>query len=122
MRLLLFLLLFMPFLNPKVSFNHSDFKGLFPIIGHWEMKQAKGILAEEWWKVNDSLLQNKSYRVMGKDTVKEESVQLQYSNGQITYNATVYGQNNGNTVPFTLISTKNNHFVFENKEHDFPQQ
>jgi hypothetical protein len=67
-------------------------------------------------------MHSKSYRVSGKDTIPEETVELKLSNGKITFTPTVRNQNQDRPVEFTLISIEGTKFTFENKGHDFPQQ
>ncbi len=86
------------------------------------MATKKGFLYEQWFMINDSLLQNKSYRVNGTDTIPQEAVQLKISGGAITYTSTVVNQNNQQPVIFTLVNKDNGKYIFENTAHDFPQQ
>jgi hypothetical protein len=104
------------------QFSITDFKPLHTLAGTWKMKTKNGFLFEHWYGVNDSTLQNKSYRVNGTDTIPEETVLLKISNGAIIYISTVANQNNQQPVSFTLIKKENGKYIFENKGHDFPQQ
>jgi hypothetical protein len=104
------------------QFNTREFKPLHLLTGKWKMETKKGFLYEHWYTVNDSTLQNKSYRVNGTDTLPQETVELKISNGAITYTSTVAGQNNQRPVTFTLVSNHDGKYIFENKGHDFPQQ
>lgn len=108
--------------NLQAQFTMRDFEPLYLLSGRWKMETEKGILIEEWNKVNDSVLQNKSFRVTGRDTVPQETVRLKFSNGSITFTPTLPDQNDGKPVIFTLTAIRNKSFVFENAGHDFPQQ
>src|SRR5687767_6771643 len=100
-------------INANAQFRYADFKKLDNLIGRWEMKTGKGVLIEEWKKVNDSLLQNSSYRLEGRDSIQEETVLLKYSNGNISFTATT--TQNLHSVNFPLLSLTNGKFIFENK-------
>ena len=47
---------------------------------------------------------------------------MQLKGDDLFYIPTVKNQNNGEPVSFKLVSGKNGEFVFENKQHDFPQR
>jgi len=76
----------------------------------------------EEWQAGNNMLKGKSYVLNGKDTTIEETVELKTVDGALTYIPVAYGQNNEQPVPFTLISSTDTSFVFENKAHDFPQR
>lgn len=86
------------------------------------MEQKTGYLIEEWLPVSDNMLVSKSYTVKEMDTVLKETVRLDFKDGDIYYSPIVLNQNDGKEVRFKLINIDNSKFVFENKEHDFPQQ
>ncbi|HEY0731563.1 MAG TPA: DUF6265 family protein [Chitinophagaceae bacterium] len=118
------LLLFLLFIiKPCLGqFSHSDFEKLYGLKGKWKMEQKEGYLVEEWLEVSNHMLVSKSYMVRDKDTVLKETVRLDFKDGDIYYSPIVINQNDGKEVRFKLINTDNEKFVFENKEHDFPQQ
>ena len=91
------------------------------LIGDWEQKLPDGTLKETWSKQNDSTYSGNSYFIT-KDTVHFESIQLVQKAEELTYIATVVGQNNDEPVAFKLTSDTNNTFTFENPAHDYPQK
>ena len=91
------------------------------LIGDWEQKLPDGTLKEIWSKQNDSTFSGNSYFIT-KDTVHFESIRLVQKAEELTYIATVVGQNNDKAVAFKLTSDTNNTFTFENKAHDYPQK
>src|SRR5687768_16871144 len=105
----------------RAQFSINDFQPLHSLKGMWKMKTQKGWLYEQWLVINDSTLQNKTYRVNGLDTIPQETVILGIRNGVITYTSTVADQNNKQAIPFILSNTENGKYVFENEAHDFPQ-
>jgi hypothetical protein len=120
-KLALFVLLSVS-LNSFGQYKLEDFKPLYRLASAWEIKSEKGVLVEQWERINDSVMHSKSYRVSGKDTIPEETVELKFSRGKITFTPTVTNQNEGKPVDFKLISIDGTKFTFENKEHDFPQR
>lgn len=123
-KLIPVLLLCMAFALPSVAqkWKREDFKALTAYSGTWYAKSTGGELLEWWVVKNDSLMENKSYYIKDKKETLSETVNLVYSNGKIQYIATAYGQNDDEPVAFNLISKKNKTYIFENKEHDFPQR
>lgn len=101
----------------------DPFKSLHALTGGtWQMKTKKGILGETWKKSNTNELNSEGYKITGKDTTKLEKVQLVKKDDGIYYISTIKDQNDAKPIPFKLISSTNNQFVFSNPEHDFPQR
>lgn len=90
--------------------------------GSWSSPMGKNVFYENWKVINDSIYSAESYLVSGKDTVFSESIKLLKNGKDIFYIPTVKNQNHGNAVYFKLISVHKNEYVFENKNHDFPQK
>ena len=92
------------------------------LIGNWEQKLPDGTLKETWTKENDSTFSGDSYFINTKDTVHFENIKLAQTAEQLTYIATVVGQNNDEPVAFKLTSDADNTFTFENPAHDYPKK
>lgn len=92
------------------------------LLGNWEDKTADGNLTETWKKVNDSTFQAQSYFFKEKDTLHFESITLQQKGEELTYNATVKGQNNDKPITFKLTNSTEKQLVFENPKHDYPKK
>jgi hypothetical protein len=101
--------------------NKKIFWQLYALQGTWRMETSQGALYESWNKINDTLLQSKSYQVKEKDTVLLEHVSLQDTKEGIFY-VPVVKENNMKPVSFKLTSSSSNLFVFENPLHDFPKR
>ncbi len=84
------------------------------------MKFDQSEVMESWQKVNDTLMEGRSYEITGPDTVLSETVQLISNGDGVFYIPTVKDQNNEQPVAFKLSSHEGNKFVFENPKHDFP--
>lgn len=104
------------------QYSMKDFAVLYGLAGSWKMVTQKGFLMEHWYIKDDSTMHNKSYRVTGTDTFPQETVQLKIRNSNISYISTVADQNNQQPVIFTLVKMELGKYIFENKNHDFPQQ
>ena len=108
---------------PAQTFTEKDFKPLHGLAGLWKMETKRGPLYEEWKLSSANKLSGRSYKVNNTDTVVLEQVELFLKDGSIVYSPLVNGQNNGERVPFKLTGTvAGKRYVFENKEHDFPQR
>ena len=92
------------------------------LTGTWEMDKGKTKRLEIWAKKDDATLHGSGLKLSGKDTILLERIELISRENQIFYIPTVPDQNNSLPVPFKLVQSENNSFVFENPEHDFPQR
>lgn len=91
-------------------------------MGTWENKTPRGSLYEHWTKVNDHELSGKSYMVNDRDTMVFETVRLLEEQDSLFYIPVVKNQNRGLPVRFGLKACSDTKMVFENTQHDFPQQ
>ena len=124
-----FLLLVLSFISCKKSGindpenNEKDkIKASHWLLGTWENKSTDGNLKEIWTKANDSTYGGQSYFIKGNDTIHFETIQLQQLEEELTYSATIKGQNNDKAVSFQLTNATENEMVFENLKHDYPQK
>lgn len=95
------------------------------ILGKWQMKSGENYFVEEWKQINDSTFEGTSYKYPASDPSKKtplEGVQLISKGGEVFYVPTVVGQNKGLPVYFKFTGKEKEEYVFENKEHDFPQR
>lgn len=104
------------------SFSEKDFKTLHALAGTWKMETSRGAIYEEWQVKSDNKLTGRSYRINNTDTMIMERIELFAEGNAIVYSPVVTNQNNGQAVHFKLISNADNRYVFENKEHDYPQR
>jgi hypothetical protein len=104
------------------KFSDKDFKALHSLQGLWKVETGRGPIYEEWYKKDENKLAGKSYRINNTDTTVMERIELYISGNEIIYSPVVSDQNNQQAVPFKLISDTDGRYVFENKEHDFPQR
>lgn len=92
------------------------------LIGTWENQTPKGTVYESWTKVSDNEFQGKSYALKENDTLVFETIRLVRKKKQLFYIPTVKNQNNGLPVSFAMTSISDTSLIFENRQHDFPQQ
>lgn len=119
---LLLLLLAIVSCKNSDSNKNEKIKAASWLLGNWENKSADGNLTENWKKVNDSTFEAQSYYIKEKDTLHFESIILQQKGEELTYTATVKGQNNDKPVAFKLTTSTDKQVAFENLKHDYPQK
>lgn len=122
-KLLLFAFYFsLVLLIPGKTFSQIP-AGIYKIQGLWEMVSDNSTSYEQW-KVNpDSSLQGIDFAIGAKsDTIYLEFLEIKKIDNDIFYIATVKSQNDGKPVCFKMVEWTRNVFIFENKEHDFPQR
>lgn len=120
--IILVLLLAISACKKSDSNKNEKIKAASWLLGNWEHKSVDGNLIENWKKVNDSTFKAQSYFIKEKDTLHFESITLQQKGKQLTYSATVKGQNNDKAVTFKLTTATEKQMVFENPKHDYPQK
>jgi hypothetical protein len=101
--------------------QRNDIKKAEWLIGTWENKTQRGSIYETWSKTSDNELSGKSYIVKEKDTVVFENIRLIQEQGGLFYIPAVNNQNDGLPVRFAPKSISETQMVFENLQHDFPQ-
>lgn len=92
------------------------------LVGEWMDSTFDGKLVETWNRIDDSSFVGSSIYMSGIDTISYEEISLKKKSNKIYYIPSVQNQNDGKPVYFELTSTKNNEFVFENEEHDYPKK
>ncbi len=92
------------------------------LTGSWANLTDDGNFYENWTKTNDSSYSAFSYMTITGDTVFSETVELKLVENEVYYIVAASGQNEGGAVSFRLVSNVEGEFVFENKDHDFPQR
>jgi hypothetical protein len=107
---------------PAATTTQSDVHELHWLNGWWQNPSKVGIAFEDW-KLNDNgTMTGRSGMVVGKDTIASETLVIEQKDNKIYYIPTVKGQNNDQPIPFEMTSAVADSFVFENKEHDFPNR
>ncbi|NTV83240.1 MAG: hypothetical protein HGA23_02935 [Bacteroidales bacterium] len=102
--------------------RHMKLQQLEWLQGSWANISEEGQFYETWSKVNDSVYSGLSFMIVKEDTVFSEAILLESIGNELFYKVSVSDQNNEQAVSFKLISLASGEFIFENKEHDFPQR
>lgn len=92
------------------------------LVGKWKMLTRKGLIMEEWERMDSTTLLGKSYLFKSGDTIALEKLRIYIQQDKLLYTSQVNNQNNGKPVSFVLTSSQNNGYTFENPEHDFPKR
>ncbi|MDZ4664587.1 MAG: DUF6265 family protein [Bacteroidota bacterium] len=88
------------------------------LVGKWEAQTKEGKFFE-YWSASDCMLEAQGGELVKKDTVFKEWLTLTKIKNYWCYIPIVGKQA---PIVFALKESKNRIFIFENKEHDFPQQ
>jgi hypothetical protein len=119
MRILLIFTLFLMFACNALH-KHNE-KKISAIAGVWK-SEGNLIFYERWELQPDSSLKGMGFSINGSDTLITEHLRIAMLNDTLHYFATVYRQNKGLEIPFKLVSTDKNRWVFENAKHDYPNR
>jgi hypothetical protein len=92
------------------------------LVGKWKMLTRKGLLMEEWQRVDSTTLSGKSYLFKSGDTILLEKLQLHVQEEKLLYTSQVKDQNEGQAISFVFTGSTNNTYTFENPGHDFPKR
>ena len=89
------------------------------MLGSWKGNTGEGELYESWVKQDQNTLIGKGYYIVKGDTTTREKLRIQKIDNYYTFIPII---NNNYPALFTMVESENNKWVFENKEHDFPQR
>ena len=92
------------------------------LVGDWHRVEDHKTYFENWKRVDAQHLQASGFVLKGIDTIMQEQILLEERSDGIYFIPTVKDQNEGKPVEFKLLQPKHGEFIFENKEHDFPQR
>jgi len=109
-------------LSAAAQVNPDNFNYLYRLVGTWSMRTPQSVIIEQWQRVNDTTLQGHTWRIVGKDSSLQETMQLVRTGNDIYYIPVIRDQNNGQPVPFKLRVLKLVGFIAENPAHDFPKK
>jgi hypothetical protein len=103
-----------------VSCAENKISKLDFLVGTWKME---GKQQYEFWEKNqkDRLIGN-SYKLVNNEKIISETLRVKSVENQLIYGATVYSQNDGETIEFILNLNNDEYFSFENANHDFPKK
>lgn len=100
----------------------SDMDKVKWVEGVWESTSGEGTFTENWVWINDTLMKGAGYFVTSdNDTTFREALSIENKNDTLYYVAAV-AHNGDIPTKFKAVSISDKEMIFENKEHDFPQQ
>jgi len=91
------------------------------LLGDWENHTTSRGLNESWKRLNDSVFVGLGTFMDGEDTLSSESIHLEQLGNELYYVPIVSNQNQGMPVRFKMKEQSDKHLLFENVNHDFPQ-
>jgi hypothetical protein len=126
MRINVFFIISLCFFLSACSFNNKEHRNeidnLEWLIGDWKNISNEMEMYESWEMESDTVFYGESFVLVNSDTVFFETMLLEQNGNDLLLTPTTMNQNDRNPIVFKLISSVNGEFVFENKEHDFPQR
>lgn len=103
--------------------SDSQFGKFSFLIGNWSYAGQKETIIEKWEWSKKSGLNGISYSINHSgDSVLLETISIHKEGNEIYYTPTGHQPGNTSTVPFKLVSDKEDTYIFENRNHDFPQR
>lgn len=121
LKLFILIVILFGFSSPQSELD-KIFISISQIKGGWQMETRKGAIYEEWSMGDNKNLIGNSYKLKYSDTILLEDLEIKIEKNSIYYISKVMDQNDQKPIYFNLIKSKNNIFVFENKQHDYPQR
>ena len=88
--------------------------------GTWKLEGREQY--EKWERDDSGSFSGSGYRVVEGEVRITEVLVIRESDGQVIYEATVKGQNDGKAVAFVLNVNEKAKLSFENEGHDFPKK
>ena len=88
--------------------------------GTWKTENKETY--EVWKKNEDGSMEGYSYKIKADEKVVSEYLTIKIVGDNLTYQARVPNQNNGQTIPFVWNNTIKDQLSFENLSHDFPKK
>jgi Domain of unknown function (DUF6265) len=89
--------------------------------GAWMEDPQKDYAFTEIWKEEKNGLSGQGMEINKGISHVTENLQIIEENNQYVYKATVIDQNGGSAVSFPAIAESETEIIFENLQHDFPQ-
>lgn len=106
--------------DATIQATHLEDKAIVldKLLGLWQNEDGKSF--ERWTKVKEGLYRSDGFYLQNKDTVFTENVIVREENGKWFSENTVFNQNQGATIGFTISTINQNELHFTNPAHDFP--
>src|SRR5690606_5590003 len=92
------------------------------LLGTWINENGEEFSQESWSQENPSTFTAFSFTQVGKETVFAETMALEQKADSLLLTVATANQNEKKPVTFKMVSSEKGKFIFENKNHDFPQR
>lgn len=92
------------------------------LLGTWTNETGEEFSQETWSMENASTFTAFSFTQVGNETVFAETMALEEKADDLLLTVATANQNDKNPVTFKMVSSENGQFIFENKNHDFPER
>ena len=109
-------------INASAQVTNADFHFLDRMEGKWAMRTKTSVFREIWTRVNEDSWQGVSWRIVGKDSVKQDEMKLIRTPEGIFYTIAAVQDQSGQPLRFKLRVLKTVGFVAENPESPYPQK
>lgn len=119
MKKLLFFAVIIAISSSCGKYGGTSFKWLK---GRWEQHSPTDTVTESWEKLDNGVYEGMGSMTQNGRIVFSEKMQIAKREGTLYYIATVPDQNGGKEVLFKYQGDLEDTYVFENKEHDWPQR
>jgi hypothetical protein len=101
--------------------NQDVFNKFDQLIGVWVSEYPGYKLYEKWERISSTKFEGAGYKVVGRDTILIEIIDLIFNDDSIYYSPQVIDQNDGRVISFKM-SEEEKQFRFVNLLHDFPKE
>ncbi len=108
--------------NELATPNFKKIDQLQWLVGTWINESEEEFSQETWSRENESSFTAYSFTQAGKKMVFAETMALEQKGENLLLTVATVNQNNEKPITFKMVSSENGQFIFENKNHDFPNR
>lgn len=109
--------------EPVISnYKYEKIRQLEWLLGTWTDNVDDKFSQESWSKENDSTFTAFSFTQVAGETVFAETMALEQKGDRLQLTVADANEKGSLPITFRFISSEDNQFTFENKNHDFPER
>lgn len=112
--------------HSKPSFQNRsvklEFQKMAWLEGLWTNPDDSIHIFTLWRRPNDSILSGSSWQMKGKDSIPVQINEISSVNEDISLSIESFGNNDGYSDDYVLVTNKNGEHVFESASKDFPKR
>lgn len=116
------LLLASLFIAGTANAQNDLFASFKKLEGHWKLNIDTVKRTEEWKQIGRDHLKGWHYKVVQKDTIPMEYLEIRKEKDVWVYAVLAAGEERNKEVLFTLTKVKDNEYHFENKSNEYPKR